>query len=514
MHMAYNSEFGDTFFEDLFENSTAVSAVTDENGILKKVNKRSLEMFFGHAPDKNSVIGRNILEFIHKDDRLKVIDLWKQSISEKKEVRYELRMTSSEGHVMYFLISGRPIIKDGKIVMFHYQALNMIDQKVQEQNMLHSASSEILAQIAGGFAHDFNNLLTVINGYSEIMKMSIDEHNPLHHKVSQICLAGKQASVLTNRMLDFSRRNKAEAKPLDINTEITNQESIIKHVLGENITVNIEKSADLAPVTIEPSKLTNLLINLTLNAKEAMPKGGEITIGTEGISVNAANENVYSGVPHGDYMLLRVKDTGEGMTEEVRHQIFAPFFSTRESGKGIGLWTAHNIVSAARGFIIVDTEPGSGTTFSILFPFSSRETDSVVHIQTSQTKPEVLPSEFKTILIVEDDDTVRDLVCEILKQQGHVILTARNGGDALQLARQYEGHIDLLITDMVMRRIDGKMLSRKIRSIWPHIKIMFMSGYGGDVISESDLKGNVFLSKPFLPQDLIDKVRAVFQGSI
>ncbi len=510
--MVNNCEFDDAFFEDLFENSTAVSAVTDENGILKKVNKRSLEMFFGQVQDKNSVIGRNILDFIHKDDKPKVIKLWKQSIVEKKEVRYELRMTSSDGHVMYFLISGRPIIRDGKIVMFHYQALNMIDQKVQEQNMLHSASAEILTQLAGGFAHDFNNLLTVINGYSEILKMSIEENSPLHHKISQICLAGKQASVLTNRMLDFSRRNKAEAKPLDVNTEIANQESIIKHVIGQNITVIFEKSADLGPITIEPSTFSNLLINLAVNAKEAMTKGGDITIGTEGITVNAANEKVYTQVPHGDYMLLRVKDTGEGMTEEVRRQIFDPFFSTRESGKGIGLWTVHNIVSAARGFIVVDTEPGSGTTFSILFPFSSHEAERVVHSKTSSTKPEVLPSEFKTILIVEDDDTVRDLVCEILKQQGHVILTARNGGDALQLARQYEGHIDLLITDMVMRRIDGKMLSRKIRSIWPHIKIMFMSGYGGDVISDSDLKGNVFLSKPFLPQDLIDKVREVFLG--
>ena len=329
-------------------------------------------MFFGQVQDKNSVIGRNILEFIHKDDRLKVIELWKQSISEKKEVRYELRMTSNEGHVMYFLISGRPIIKDDKIVMFHYQALNMIDQKVQEQNMLHSASVEILAQIAGGFAHDFNNLLTVINGYSEIMKMSIEEHNPLYHKINQICLAGKQASVLTNRMLDFSRRNKAEAKPLDVNTEITNQESIIKHVIGENITVNFEKTADLAPVTIEPSTFTNLLINLTLNAKEAMPKGGEITIRTEGITVNAANEKVYTQVPHGDYLLLRVKDTGEGMTEDIKRQIFDPFFSTRENGKGIGLWTAHNVASAARGFIIVETEPGAGATFShtaaLIFP--------------------------------------------------------------------------------------------------------------------------------------------------
>ncbi|MGD0211170.1 MAG: response regulator, partial [Desulfomonilia bacterium] len=284
-----------------------------------------------------------------------------------------------------------------------------------------------------------------------------------------------------------------------------------KHVIGEEVSLIFAKTPGLEPVTIEPSQFATLLINLTVNAKEAMPRGGEITIGTDKLNVNAANEEMYLQVPHGDYLLFTVKDTGEGITQEVRRQIFDSFFSTRKGGKGIGLWTVENIVNAARGFIFVDSEPGLGTTFSILLPFSSPETKPE-QVQTRQAAPVVLPPTSKTILIVEDDDTVRDLVSEVLKQQGHVILTARNGGDALQLARQFEGHIDLLITDMVMRRIDGKMLSKKIKSIWPHIKVMFMSGYGGDVINNDDLKENVFLPKPFLPQDLLDKVRFVFQG--
>jgi len=509
--MADGKEFDDAFFEDLFENSTAVSAVTDSYGILKKVNKKSLELFFGTSPDRDSVIGRNILDFIHTDDKPKVIQLWKQSIAEKKEVNYELRMTSSAGHVMYFLINGRPIIRNGEVVMFHYQALNMIDQKVQEQNLLNSASVEILAQIAGGFAHDFNNLLTVINGYSEIMKMQVDEKDPIFNKINQICQAGKQASVLTSRMLEFSRRNKSEAKPLDVNTEISNQESIIRHVIGENITLSFLKTPNLLPVTIDPSQFTTLLINLTLNAKEAMPKGGEISITTDSIAVSPANENKYPQIPHGDYLLLTVHDNGEGMTEEVRNQIFDPFFSTREGGKGIGLWTVQNIVSAVRGFIAVETATGSGTTFSILLPFSSPEARKIDLAATKESKPSVADHGSGTILIVEDDDTVRDLVSEVLRQKGHTIITARNGGDALQLARQYEGHIDLLITDMVMRRIDGKMLSRKMKSIWPGIKVLFMSGYGGDVISDVDLTNNAFLQKPFLPQDLIDKVGALLK---
>ncbi|HVN71282.1 MAG TPA: ATP-binding protein [Desulfomonilia bacterium] len=508
--MASNNEFDTSFFEDLFENATSITAVTDVNGIILKVNKRALYMFFGQEHGVSKVIGRNILEFIHKDDKPKVIERWKQSVAQQKEVNYEIRMTAGDGHIMYFLISGRPIIKDGKVHMFHYQAIDMIDQKIQEQNQLQSASAEIIAQIAGGFAHDFNNLLTVINGYSEIMKMSIDEGNPLHNKINQVCQAGMQASILTKRMLEFSRRNSIEAKPLDVNAEITNQESILKHVIGENIMLNIVKTPGLHPVILDHSQFTSLLINLTVNAKEAMPKGGEITIVTESLQVGASNESTFPQVPHGEYLHLTVRDTGEGMTEEVRRQIFDPFFSTREGGKGIGLWTVNNIISAVRGFIFVDTMPGAGTTITILIPFSSPDSQKK-QVQALELKPETFPAGSKTILIVEDDDTVRDLVCEVLKQQGHVIMAARNGGDALQLARQFEGKIDLLITDMVMRRIDGKMLSRKIKSIWPHIKVMFMSGYGGDVVGDDDLKDNVFLPKPFLPQDLIEKVMRAFQ---
>ncbi|HPI91947.1 MAG TPA: response regulator [Deltaproteobacteria bacterium] len=508
--MSVLREFDDSFFEDLFVNSTAISAVTDENGILQKVNTRAMEMFFGTENDTGSVLGRNILEFIHVEDRPKVIERWKESLEGKKEVKYDLRMTGADGHVMYFLISGRPILRDDRVVLFHYQALDIIDQKVQEQNLMASAGAEILAQIAGGFAHDFNNLLTVINGYSEILKMSMDKSDALYHKVSQICEAGRQASVLTRRMLEFSRKTKTEARLVDLNAEIFNQEGIIKHVIGENISVGFSKSPGIGKVLIEPAHLATLLVNLTINAKDAMSKGGEITISTEPLDVNGANEHLYAQVPHGSYILLTFKDTGEGMTEEVRRQIFDPFFSTRDGGKGIGLWTVQNIVHTANGHIFVESDQEFGTTFSILFPSSTAEIKGLPH-GDKDVEPVHEPAGKKTILVVEDDDTVRDLVNEVLKQQGHVTLTARNGGDALQIARQFEGHIDLLITDMVMRRIDGRMLARKMKSIWPHVKVMFMSGYGGEILDEDELKGSVFLQKPFLPKDLIDKVMAVFR---
>jgi two-component system, cell cycle sensor histidine kinase and response regulator CckA len=354
-------------------------------------------------------------------------------------------------------------------------------------------------------------MLTVINGYSEILKMSVDEMHPFHHKLNQICQAGKQASALTQRMLEFSRKNRTQVNPVDINQEISNQEGILKHTFGENICLSVMKTPLPSPVAINPSRFATLLLNLVIHAKESMPKGGEISIRTEHISVSAANETAYPQVSLGNYLLLTVKDTGEGMTDEMKQYLFDPFTSVTGAGSGLGLWTARNIVKAAKGAIFVESMQGGGNIFKVLFPLSSREVKQELEIKKG-VEAQTLPKGSTTILVVEDDDTVRDLVSEVLKQQGHTTLTARNGGDALQLARQVDGRIDLLITDMVMRRIDGRMLSMKMKSIWPHIKVMIMSGYGNDVIREEDMKNNVFLPKPFLPQELIDKVDLILHG--
>ncbi len=494
----------EAFFEDLFENAAAISALTDENGMITRVNRRSTELFFGPGSLPNGVIGQNILNYIHKDDRAKVIHLWHKSIMEKTEVNYQVRMTTNDGKVMYLLISGRPILKDGKVVSFLYQALDMIDQKVQEQNSLHAAGIETLGQLAGGFAHDFNNLLTAINGYSEILLNSMDESHRFFSKVQQIAQAGSQASLLTQKILEFRRRNKPELQALDINEELSNQEGLLRHVIKENLHLSIQKAQGLDKVMIDPAQFSKLLLNLLVNAKDAMPGGGEIVVSTEAVLVDNSNAAAYENAARGKYVLLTVRDTGIGMSEEIRLHIFDPFFSTQETGKGIGLWTVSSIVKDAGGVIVVDSSPGRGTTFRILFPVSKETSrpmespkETVLHAPAAGTR---------TILVVEDDDTVRDLVREILSQQGHNILTARNGGDALQLARQYEGHIDLLITDMVMRRIDGMMLAKKLHSLLPHIKIMFMSGYGEDVIKRDVIQEFSFLQKPFLPNELLHKV--------
>ena len=207
----------ESFFEDLFENAAAISILTDVNGVLTKVNRRACELFFGQEKLPGNIIGQNILNYVHKDDREKAVRLWKESITEKKEVNYQIRIKSSDGRIMHFLVSGRPIVKDGKVVFFQYQALDILDQKVHEQNLLYSAGIETIGQIAGGFAHDFNNLLTVINGYADMLLSTMDQNNPFYSKIFQISQAGTQASMLTQNILEFSRKHKTESKVVDIN---------------------------------------------------------------------------------------------------------------------------------------------------------------------------------------------------------------------------------------------------------------------------------------------------------
>ena len=498
----------ETFFEDLFTNATAMAAITDRRGDIVKLNRKATEMLLGKGGKTQTLEGRNILEFIHEDDKQKVLKLWKESILEKKEMSYQIRMISHDGRVLYMLISGRPIVKNNRVVSFQYQALDMIDQKVQERNLIHTSSVETLGQMAGGFAHDFNNILTVINGYSEMMLGSMERSHPFYDKMFQICQAGTQASMLTQKILEFSSKNRPEPKEIDIDQEMTDQETILRHVIEENIKLNVQKSAGVKKVLIDPTQFAKVLLNLVVNAKEAMPAGGEITITTDILDVNESLAPRYDNILPGRYLTLCVSDTGSGMSDEVRRHVFDPFFTTRERGKGVGLWIVNSIVKDYQGTIQVESAEGKGTTFRILLPFSGQE--QALPEESPQTPAPSSRATGKTILVVEDDDTVRDLVEEILKHQGHHVLTARNGGDALQLARQYEGTIDLLITDMVMRRIDGIMLSKKIRTILPGIRVMLMSGYGEDVIRQEELKDIAFLQKPFLPHDLTGKVDAIF----
>jgi len=493
-------------YKDLFENATNIIVTADPEGNITKVNQKAREMiqkYGGNFPEE--VTGKNFLHYAHKADVDRFIHAWKQNLA-GKTVEYEGRLVGKDGRIIHILASGRPIVKNGKVISLHYQAQDITDHKAREQVLHQAASMEAIGRLSGSIAHDFNNLLTVINGYSELLINSIDQANPVYDKIKQIYQAGRNASDMTRKILEFSKKQKPESMKSDINDILSSQEAILQRLLGENIRLVFALDPLVEMINIDTSRLSQLVLNLIVNARDGMPMGGTLTVSTHTTSIDLTSKSTYKDIPAGKYVILSIQDTGQGISKETMEHIFDPFFSTKPDGAGIGLWTVKSIVNECHGEIRVNSVMGHGTTFDTFFPVIT--TKSTVNAQDvpSQDKTSSTASTKKTILVTEDDDTVRELVTEILSQKGYNVLTARNGGDALQLARNHKDHVDLLLTDIVMRRIDGKMLSEKIVEIWPHIKVLFMSGYGHEVFTEEDLKSRDFLQKPFLPEELIRKV--------
>ncbi len=489
-----------TLFEDLFENASGMITTTDTQGYITRVNKKVVDIS-GYS--RQELIGKNILKIAHKDETQKYIEIWKENLA-GKEVQYENRGITKDGKVIYLLATGRPIKKNGKVVALQYNAQDITEYKTLETKLHQTAHIEAIGRLAGGIAHDFNNLLTVIIGYTEILVQSTDKDDPSYKKLLQIYEAGQKASEMTNQILAFSKKQEAEPKVVDVNVEISNMENILQKLAGENIKLIIHTTPEIGNIEIDPSQFTQIILNLTVNARDAMPNDGELTIYTDSMILDKSKSEAYTDLKPGKYITISVKDTGIGMSEDTKEHIFEPFFSTKDKilGTGLGLPTIYGIVKQCKGEILVESEPGKGSRFEILLP----------HVEEGVTKKEALTIESsqtekeQTVLVVEDEDTVRNLVVEILEQKGYKVLSARNGGDALQLARQYKGTIDLLITDMIMRRIDGKMLSKRMLSIKPDIKVIYMSGYVGNMISQDEIKDVEFLPKPFLPDELLRKV--------
>jgi len=490
-------------FEDLFENAGGMIVTTDTQGYITRVNKKVTDLS-GYS--RKELIGENILKIAHKDATQKYIEIWKENLA-GKEVQYESRGVTKDGKIISLLATGRPIKRNGEVVALQYNAQDITEYKTLETKLHRTAHIEAIGRLAGGIAHDFNNLLTVIIGYTEILVQSTDKDDPSYKKLLQIYEAGQKASEMTTQILAFSKKQEANPKVVDVNVEISNMKNILQKLIGEDIKLTVHTPPEIGNIEIDPSHLNQIILNLTVNARDAMPDGGELTICTDSMILDKSKSETCPDLKPGKYITISVKDTGIGMSEDTKKHIFEPFFSTKDKtlGTGLGLATIYGIVKQCNGEILVESEPGRGSRFEILLPHVEEEVTKkeAPKIESSQT------GKGKTVLVAEDEDTVRNLVVEILEQKEYKVLSARNGGDALQLARQYKGPIDLLITDMIMRRIDGKTLSKRMLSIKPDIKVIYMSGYVGDMISQDEIKDVEFLPKPFLPDELLSKVENV-----
>jgi signal transduction histidine kinase/CheY-like chemotaxis protein len=387
-------------------------------------------------------------------------------------------------------------------------------ERKHEEQLRQSQKMEAVGRLAGGVAHDFNNLLTAIIGYSELVQSRLDQADPLRCEVEEIGRAGHRAASLTRQLLAFSRKQVLQPEVLDLNAVITDIDKMLGRLIGEDIEMTAFPNPNLGCVMADPGQIEQVIMNLAINARDAMPQGGKLIIQTANVTL----EDFYTdkrglNLKPGPYVMLTVTDTGQGIDENILPHIFEPFFTTKEQGKGtgLGLSTVYGIINQSDGDIWVETEPGRGTTFNIYLP----RVDSPAQEQQASKPRESSFSVSETILLVEDEDMVRKLVCEILKMNGYNVLQAANGREALPICEAHAGPIHLMLTDVVMPQMGGRELAERIASLRPEMKVLFMSGYTDDEIVHHEVPdaGIAFIQKPFTPDSLERRVRDLLDQS-
>ncbi len=379
-----------------------------------------------------------------------------------------------------------------------------------EEELRHSQKMEAVGRLAGGVAHDFNNLLTAIIGYAELIATRTSSNSLAKQNAELIRKAGEQAAALTRQLLAFSRKQILQPKVIDLNALVVEMERLLRRVIGERFDLQSHPHADNGRVKADPSQLEQVVLNLGVNARDAMPRGGKLVIRTENVTLDrTAAQQLSTSLAAGEYVMLSVTDTGAGMDEETMSHIFEPFFTTKGPGKGtgLGLATVYGIVRQTGGGISVESEVGNGSTFRIYLPVESAPVD----FTRTSLSPVEKSDNFETVLVVEDEDIVRELVCEVLEHQGYNVLCARDGIEALNLAEDYDSEIHLLVTDVIMPHMNGHELAHKLTALRPDMKVLYVSGYSDNDIGDHGTLDPRFelLQKPFTPQVLARKIRDV-----
>ena len=399
---------------------------------------------------------------------------------------------------------------------------NDITERKRAEDALHRSEAQLrqalkmeaIGKLAGGVAHDFNNLLTAINGHSEMCLRRLTPEDPLYRHVDGIRRTGDRAAALTRQLLAFSRKQILQPQVIDLNHIVVELSKMLQRLIGEDIDLLMGLEADLGKVKADPNQLEQVLMNLCVNARDAMPKGGKLTVETSNVQLGEEFAGQHLSAPPGNYVMLAVSDTGCGMDALTQARIFEPFFTTKEVGKGtgLGLATVYGIVKQSGGSVWVYSEVGRGSTFKIYFPAVEGKVEKI------KVDAEVfeLAAGIETVLLVEDEEVVREMAMEILRECGYHVLQAEDGANALQLARQYPGEIHLMLTDVVMPRMSGRELAEQLTPLRPDIRVLYMSGYTDDAIVHHGVldEGTAFIGKPFSMQALARKVRETLDAPV
>ena len=406
-----------------------------------------------------------------------------------------------------------------RLVPAVHRAMHEVEERAErgrlEAQFIEAQKMEVIGQLAGGVAHDFNNILAVIMCYSDLMIEGFGADDPLRKHAEEIRHASERAAGLTRQLLVFSRKETVQPVVLDLNDVVNDLDKILRRLIDENIEMTIAPGKQTGRVKADAGYVGQVLMNLVVNARDVMPNGGKLTIAINNVTLDENYARTCTGAIPGDYVMLSVSDTGTGMTDEVKAHLFETFFTTKPVGKGtgLGLATCQTIVQQSGGHIGVESEVGKGTTFKIYFPRVEQPLD--IAARPIQTGP--LPRGTETLLVVEDDPSVRLLARRVLEAQGYEVLSASNGQDALHVAREHTGSpIRLAITDVIMPLMGGKVMSEWLQTTYPDLKILFTSGYTDGVITHHGVleAGVEFLPKPYTPTTLARKVRELLDNGI
>ena len=444
-------------------------------------------------------------------ERAMLIDRYKSTgVMENVEVRWKRK----DGKLITVRLSGRAVVKaDGTPDYFEMIAEDVTERRALEEQLRQSQKMEAVGRLAGGIAHDFNNLLTVIKGYSDLLLEEFKPADPLRSEVDEIRKAADRAASLTRQLLAFSRQQVLAPKVLDLNSVVGNMDRLLHRLIGADIDLQTSLARDLGRVKADPGQIEQVIMNLAVNARDAMPKGGKMTIETANVLLDDHYALEHIGAQAGSYVMLAVTDNGMGMSESVRQRIFEPFFTTKEVGKGtgLGLSTVYGIVKQSGGYIWVYSEIGVGSTFKVYLPRVDAPADAAAQKLSSYTTH----AGTETVLLVEDEDGVRALVRQVLSKHGYTVLEARHGGEALLHCERFKEKIDLLITDVVLEQMSGPELAQRLVVLRPDLKILYVSGYTDDAIIHQGVlqQGTAFLQKPFTTDALARKIRAILDDS-
>jgi len=465
----------------------------------------SFQHLLGYPPA--ALIGAAIFDFVHPDDLAVLREHWGQAVVHRA-TQATFRYRHADGTWRWLDVSGAAIERHaGPAVVI--VGRDMTERRRLEAQLLQAQKMESIGRLAGGVAHDFNNLLTAIAGYVDLTLDTLASDNPIRSDLEEVRKATDRAANLTSQLLAFARKQIIEPRVLNLNDLIVDMDRLLRRLIGEDIELITLPALDLGLIRADPGQLEQVIINLAVNARSAMPAGGKLTIETGNVVLDEDYARGRPGVLPGDYIMLAVSDTGDGMDEQTQQRIFEPFFTTKAPGigTGLGLSTCYGIVKQHRGNIWVYSEVGRGTTFKVYLPRVEADYDEQVH----RADADVLPRGTETVLLVEDEATVRALAVRVLREQGYTTLEAADGAEALRLSQEYAGPIDLLLTDVVMPRMGGKLLAEHLAASRSGMKVLFTSGYTDNAIVHHGRldSGVTLLQKPFSPTALLRKVREV-----